>query len=87
MSKPRCSAPLSANDPNGVTQHWTLSGQSVVLSGPRERLQELADDLHVAHDQIVEVSTTRAVLALWGAPLETFQERKSARTDPNGAGP
>lgn len=86
MSMSRSGVPPDATDgDNVIQQHWTLSRRSVVLSGPRERLRELADQLDVPADQIIDMTTTRAVLALWGAPLEAYQQRERTTTHLNGA--
>ena len=71
-------------DVAAVVEHWTLSRRSVVLSGRHDCLQAVADQLGVAHDQIVEITPTRAALALWGAPLAVYQQRLRDRSRSNG---
>jgi len=58
-----------------IEEHWTVSRRSVVLSGSHECLWEVADQLDVARDRVIAMTPTRAVLALWGAPLVAYQQR------------
>ena len=57
-----------------IREYWTVSRQAVVLSSQRARLVELAAEIQVPAEDIIEQSPQTAVLALWGDALAAYQE-------------
>jgi hypothetical protein len=47
------------------SEHWTESGKIVVLDGRPDTIHEIACGLSIPVARIVELTSTRAVLALW----------------------
>ena len=58
-----------------LQEYWTDSRLALVVSGRPERLLTLADELDMLPENIIQVTATRAVLALSGDPLLRYQQR------------
>ena len=58
-----------------VCEHWTTSGQGVVLTGSRTALTSIATQLGLPAAVVVDVTTTTAALGLWGDALALYQRR------------
>jgi hypothetical protein len=59
---------------DGIRHDWTVQHQTLVLSGNRQRLLEVADQIGAPVDRVIEISVHRAALALDGDLLATYLE-------------
>ena len=56
----------------GITEHWTITGQSVVLTGSGSSIKSLVSQLGLPNDSSIRLSGRRAAVALWGEPLSAY---------------
>ena len=56
-----------------IQHFWTESGHSLVLCSSRDRLEPIADELGIPYGDITDVSSSRAVVGLWGETLRAYQ--------------
>ena len=56
-----------------VSEQWTTSRAALVLSGSVSALVDVARQLALPTETIVEIRRGEAVLALWGEPLAAYQ--------------
>jgi hypothetical protein len=56
-----------------VAEHWTISGERLILVGPIAEVERVAQRLCLPCDTVVRVSPLRAALPLWGDRLMSYQ--------------
>jgi hypothetical protein len=56
-----------------IRHDWTVSRKTLVLSGSRARLLEVAGAIGAPTDQVIDVSPSRSVMALDGDLLLAYQ--------------
>ena len=61
-----------------ISEHWTVKGKSVVVTGSEPVIASLVSQLELPMDSTVHISSSRAAVALWGQPLETYIRRHRA---------
>jgi hypothetical protein len=70
----RCAAtPNTTEHADAIRHDWTVSRRTLVLSGPRRRLLEVARQIGAPIDQVIDVSSSRSVLALDEDLLVAYQ--------------
>lgn len=57
-----------------VNEHWTDTRQSLVLTGSPVALNGVAGTLRLPADDVLVISPSRAVLALWGDALSAYRD-------------
>ncbi len=56
----------------GVVELWTVSGTGMVISGNRKCITEIAEQLNLPPNRVVNVSRNSYVVGLWGKNLEDY---------------
>lgn len=65
-------------------EHWTDSGQVVVLDGRPETIREIARSLSLPGSRVVQVGSDRALLAIWESlPRARFTGYASGKNNSN----
>lgn len=55
-----------------VTEHWTMTGEGLILSGDSATIQRLLGPLGLPLDAPVRLAPSQAAIALWGDALATY---------------
>jgi hypothetical protein len=55
-----------------VAEHWTVTGERIVLSGDRPTITRVAQFVEVPIDDMVRIGPSRYVLPLWGSALRRY---------------
>lgn len=57
---------------NQLEEHWTVTRRALVVAGRPANIRELATQLELPIDDAIEISASRATLALWGDALRRY---------------
>lgn len=60
-----------------VVEHWTITGQRVVLTGNESAISSIVRQLELPHDASIRLASGCAAVALWGESLSTYLQRKT----------
>ena len=63
-------------DDGRISEQWTISRGALVLTGLADVLADIARQLDLPEDILIETRFGQAALGLWGEPLTTYQELK-----------
>ena len=55
-----------------VAEHWTVTGERIVLAGDRPTISRVAQSVNVSTDDMVRIGPSKYVLPLWGSALQRY---------------
>lgn len=67
------------NSSTRFAEHWTVTGERIVLSGSEQSIRTIALDLDVPLENMVKLSKTEYALPLWGNALHRYVSNYSSR--------
>ena len=60
------------NSSVGASEHWTVTGERVVITGSEHEINAIVADLEITQDTIIKLGGSRAAVALWGPALTRY---------------